>query len=94
LTFPSQVQKTTSAPQVITVENYGNATLTISNVTTTGAFVVSANTCGTSLTAGSICTISVEFTPPGTGAFAGTLILIDNAGDSPQTVDLSGTGTV
>jgi hypothetical protein len=93
LTFPSQAENTTSAAQTITVENYGNATLTISNVTTFGPFIVSANTCGTSLTAGAICTISVEFAPKSTGAFTGALILTDNAGDSPQTVDLSGTGT-
>jgi len=93
VTFPSQKQNTTSAPLTVTVENYGNATLTLSNVATTGPFLVSDNTCGTSLAAGSTCTISVEFTPKGTGAFAGTLILTDNAGDSPQTIDLSGTGT-
>jgi hypothetical protein len=93
LTFPSQAENTTSAAQTITVENYGNATLTISSVTTFGPFIVSANTCGTSLTAGAICTISVEFAPKSTGAFTGALILTDNAGDSPQTVDLSGTGT-
>jgi hypothetical protein len=93
LTFPSQAENTTSAPQTITVENYGNATLTISSVATVGPFTVSANTCGTSLTAGATCTISVEFAPKSTGAFTGALILTDNAGDSPQTVDLSGTGT-
>jgi len=93
LTFPSQTVGTTSSPQTITVENYGDATLTISNVTTTGPFVVSANTCGASLAAGSICTISVEFKPFQTGAVNGALVLTDNAGDSPQTVDLTGTGS-
>jgi len=93
LAFPSQKQNTTSTPLTVTVENYGNATLTISNVAITGPFLISANTCGSSLAAGSICTISVEFAPKGTGAFAGTVILTDNAGDSPQTIDLSGTGT-
>jgi len=93
LAFPSQKQNTTSTALTVTVENYGNATLTISNVAITGPFLISANTCGSSLAAGLTCTISVEFAPKGTGAFAGTLILTDNAGDSPQTVDLSGTGT-
>ena len=93
LTFPSQKVGTTSAPQTIIVENYGNATLTLSNVSTTGPFVVTANTCGSSLTAGSICTISVEFKPLQTGVANGALVLTDNAGDSPQTVDLTGTGS-
>ncbi|HSY90093.1 MAG TPA: choice-of-anchor D domain-containing protein [Candidatus Binatus sp.] len=92
LTFSSQAQNTTSAPQVITVENYGNATLTLSSVTISGPFLISANTCGTSLTAGAICTISVEFNPKGAGTFFGALVLTDNAGDSPQMVELSGTG--
>jgi P pilus assembly chaperone PapD len=94
LTFPSTPHNTTSAAQTITVENYGNATLTInSTIGVTGPFVVSANTCGTSLAAGSICTISVEFKPTVAGAAAGTLSIGDNAGDSPQIVALSGTGT-
>jgi hypothetical protein len=93
LTFPGQAENTTSAPQTITVENYGNATLTIAGVGVLGPYIISANTCGTSLAAGSICTISVEFAPKGTGTFTGTLVLTDNAGDSPQTIDLTGTGT-
>ena len=93
LTFPSQTVGTTSAAKTITVENYGNATLTLSNVSTVGPFVVSANTCGSSLAAGSICTISVEFKPIQTGVANGALVLTDNAGDSPQTVDLTGTGS-
>ena len=94
LTFASQKENTTSAAQTITVENYGNATLTISNVAVTVSYVISANTCGTSLAAGSTCTISVEFAPKGTGVLSGALILTDNAGDSPQMVELTGTGTM
>ncbi len=93
LTFPSQTVGTTSAPKTITLENYGDATLTLGSVATVGPFVVSANTCGTSLAAGSICTISVEFKPLQTGAANGDLVLTDNAGDSPQMIVLTGTGT-
>ncbi len=93
LTFPGQAENTTSAPQTITVENYGNATLTLSNVGILGPYIISANTCGSSLAAGSVCSISIEFNPKGTGSLPGALVLTDNAGDSPQTVDLTGTGT-
>jgi hypothetical protein len=93
LAFGSVTHGTTSTAQTVTVENYGNATLTITSVTPSASFVVSANTCGTSLAAGSTCTISVEFKPTATGAVAGTLDIVDNAGDSLQTVTLSGTGT-
>jgi hypothetical protein len=92
LVFASQAVGTTSSPQTVTVENYGNATRTISSVATTGPFLVSANTCGTSLAAGLSCTISVELKPTQTGAASGDLILTENAGDSPQMIALSGTG--
>jgi hypothetical protein len=93
LAFGSVATGTTSAPQTVTVENYGNATLTISGVVATGPYLISANTCGSSLAAGSICTISVEFKPTSNGSTPGTLVITDNAGDSPQIVELTGTGT-
>jgi Beta-propeller repeat/Abnormal spindle-like microcephaly-assoc'd, ASPM-SPD-2-Hydin len=93
LMFSSQKVGTTSPAQIITVENYGDATLTISGVSVTGPFAISANTCGSSLAAGLSCSISIQFKPTATGAANGDLILNDNAGDSPQFVALSGTGS-
>ena len=93
LTFPSQTVGTTSTAQTITVQNYGNATLTLSGVSITGPFLISANTCGATLGAGLSCTISIKFKPTQTGAANGNLVLNDNAGDSPQFVALSGTGS-
>jgi len=93
LTFASQKVGTTSAPQTITLENFGNAPLTLSGVSITGPFLISANTCGSTLAPGVSCTISIEFTPTQTGAANGNLVLNDNAGDSPQFVALSGTGS-
>jgi len=43
--------------------------------------------------AGSNCTISVMFTPSVSGTEAASLSIADNASGSPQTVNLSGTGT-
>ncbi len=93
LTFASQAPGTTSAPQTVTVLNYGNATLNLSSVTTTGPFLISANTCGSTLGPGLTCTISIEFQPTQAGAANGGLLLNDNAFDSPQMVALSGTGS-
>jgi hypothetical protein len=93
LTFPSQAVGTTSSAQTITVENYGNLTLTLSSVTITGPFVISANTCGTSLTAGATCTVSVEFKPTASGTAVGGVSFTDNAEDSPQMVVLMGDGS-
>jgi len=96
LAFGSVTHGTTSAAQTVTVQNYGNAPLTLGTIAVSAQYVISANTCGPSgsvLAAGSSCTISVEFAPTGTGAINGTLNIPDNAEDSPQTVALSGTGT-
>ena len=43
---------------------------------------------------GASCTIDVGFKQAAKGARTGTLTLTDNAGNSPQTVALTGTGTV
>ena len=93
LTFASQKVGTTSAPQTVTVLNYGNVTLNLSAPSVTGPFLVSATTCGSTLAPGLSCTVSVEFKPTVTGAAVGDLVLTDNAGDSPQMVALSGTGS-
>jgi hypothetical protein len=42
--------------------------------------------------AGANCTVSVTFTPSATGARSAALTFTDNAGGSPQSVSLSGTG--
>ncbi len=93
LTFAGQKVGTTSAAQNITLENYGNTALSITGVVAAGDYVVSSNTCGSSLGIGLKCTIGVEFKPTVTGSRPGDLMILDNAGDSPQVVELSGTGT-
>jgi len=93
INFGNQKTGTTSNPQTITVENFGNATLTFTSITVTAPFVISSNTCGTTLTAGATCTVAVEFQPTQTGAASGDVVFTDNAGDSPQMVTLTGTGT-
>jgi hypothetical protein len=54
---------------------------------------VASNSCGSSLGVGLKCTIGIEFKPSATGSRPGTLMITDNAGDSPQVIELSGTGT-
>ena len=93
LAFPSTVEGTTSAPLTVTVENYGDANLTPITVSVAAPFVISANKCVAPLAPGLTCTISIEFSPKAAGAFAGAVTIIDNAGDSPQQIELSGTGT-
>jgi archaellum component FlaF (FlaF/FlaG flagellin family) len=91
LTFPSQSLGTTSAPQPVTMSNIGTAALTITSIVATGDFA-QINTCGTSLAAGASCTINVTFTPTVGGSRTGSLIITDNAPNSPQMVSLGGSG--
>lgn len=96
LTFGSQAVGTTSPAQQVILNNGQNTALTINNIFGGGANpgdFKQTNDCGSSLAAGSSCTINVSFDPTATGARSATLNVSDNAGNSPQTVSLSGTGT-
>jgi hypothetical protein len=95
LTFSQQNVGSTSAAQSVTLTNTGNATLSITSIglagTNSGDFS-QTNTCGSSVTAGANCSISVNFTPTATGSRNASVPITDNASGSPQTISLSGTG--
>lgn len=94
LNFGNSAIGVASPPLTATIKNAGLSNLTISNVTASTNFAVSANTCTTSpLAPNATCTISVTFTPPAAGFSTGTLTISDNGGFSQQqTVTLTGTG--
>ncbi|WP_234343317.1 choice-of-anchor D domain-containing protein [Streptomyces sp. NRRL F-5123] len=92
LTFATQTPGTTSAAQNVTLTNTGSAAAAISSVAASGDFS-QTNTCGSSLAANASCTVAVKFAPTASGARSGTLTVTSNAGNSPTTVALSGTGT-
>jgi hypothetical protein len=83
----------TSAAVTVTLTNRQSSSLTISSVATSGPFAVSTNTCGAPVTAGASCAVGVTFTPAATGVATGTLTFTDDASNSPQNVQLSGTGS-
>jgi sugar lactone lactonase YvrE len=96
LVFAGQLVGTTSLPQTVTLSNTGNAPLTITAISTSGDFSADGFACGTSLAAGTTCSISVAFKPTAAGARSATLTVTDNnnaVSGSTQTVSLSGTGT-
>jgi hypothetical protein len=96
VTFMTTAVGSPSTAQVVTLTNNGNAALTVTSISFTGADpgdFSQTNTCGSSVAAGKNCTISVVFTPAATGNRSGTLNVADNAAGSPQTVALTGTGT-
>jgi hypothetical protein len=92
LTFAGQLVNTTSTAQTITVTNSGFAPLTVSSVTTTGAFA-QTNTCSTAVAVGGTCAVTVTFKPTATGAATGTVVIASNASTSPSTVTTTGTGS-
>ncbi len=84
-----------SAALPVTLSNGGTGALVISSITFGGANTTDftqTNNCGTTVAAGATCTINVVFnptsvTPP---ARAATLILTDDAANSPQSVPVTG----
>jgi hypothetical protein len=82
---------TSSAIQTLTLNNTGNALLSITSIVASGDYR-QTNTCGSFVAAGGNCTISVTFTPTAAGTRNGAIAVTDNAVGSPQTVFLLGTG--
>jgi hypothetical protein len=93
LNFPTQLISGTSSPQPATLTNTGTGAVTISSISTKGAFT-QTNDCPASLPAGTKCDILVRFAPHRKGGAKGTLTVSDDATGSPQKVSLSGVGTV
>lgn len=94
--FGNQAIDTSGTARTVTIKNVntGYSILDLSGIKVSGNsdFVISANTCGPTLTAGMGCKVSVTYTPTVLGAESGTLNVFDNAPGSPQTVPMSGTG--
>jgi Bacterial Ig-like domain (group 3)/FG-GAP-like repeat/HYDIN/CFA65/VesB-like, Ig-like domain/Abnormal spindle-like microcephaly-assoc'd, ASPM-SPD-2-Hydin len=92
LIFSTQVVFTTSASQTATLTNTGLGILNISKVSLTGPFS-QTNNCGKSVAAGASCTFTVTFKPTTIGTLTGAISITDNAGNSPQSLALTGFGT-
>jgi len=73
--------------------NGGNADVTISGVTISGAgYTASGVQSGQIVKPGQAATLNVTFAPAGTGSLTGSVKLTSNATNSPSSVTLSGTG--
>jgi hypothetical protein len=95
LAFGNQTVGTTSTARALTLTNTGSATLTITSIALTGinsSDFAQTNTCGTSVSAGATCTISVTFRPMAAGSRTASVSITDNATGSPHSVGLTGTG--
>ena len=58
-----------------------------------GDFTIASNTCGSSVAAGTSCTVGLTFKPTATGTRLATLEVTYTGAGSPQTMLLLGTGT-
>jgi trimeric autotransporter adhesin len=96
LAFPSTTVGTAATALPMTVSHPGNAALTITGISVTGANASSfgrTNNCGASLAAGASCTITVSFTPASAANLTATITIADNAAGSPQSATITGTGS-
>lgn len=95
LTFPDQAIGTTSTSQSVTVAYIGTGALTISSIAlaeTNAADFTQTNNCGSGLTTGGTCTITVTFTPTGVWSRTAAVIMQDNSQGSPHLIGVQGMG--
>ena len=83
-----------SAAQAFTLSNIGTSPFTFTEgISDSTDFAITGTTCGTTLTAGSSCTVSVVFQPQSTGPFSTNLLLADYGDGLNANATLTGTGT-
>jgi hypothetical protein len=90
LNFGAVAVGSASAAQTVTVTNSTAAAIGVTALGTTGDYG-ETNTCGSSITPGGNCAVTVTFTPTVAGTRAGTLTV--NLSTGTQTVSLTGIGS-
>lgn len=91
--FPNQGVGTTSQAYTVTVNNNQSASLTIKSIEASAPFA-QTNNCGSGLASNQTCTISVTFNPTAKQYYSSSLVITDDAGNSPQSVQLTGNGVI
>jgi hypothetical protein len=96
-TFPPSgtiTQGASGAPQTATLSNTGNAPLHVANVAVNGLnandFAIGNTNCVGTIAAGGNCTIPITFSPQAAGVRTTTLLVSDDAANSPQSLTLTG----
>jgi len=85
------VNQSRTLPIVIT--NWGTTNMSMGKISATGNFSYVGGTCKAEVKPGTHCDVNVRFTPQAVGASSGTLTVNDSGPNSPQVVNLFGTGT-
>jgi hypothetical protein len=96
LTFANTMVGNVSAPQTVTLDNTGTATLIINNILTSPDYTVSTNNCAT-IVPGASCTLTVTFTPQsltqqgsGSGQRVSSIEVSSNASTSLEFISVVG----
>jgi hypothetical protein len=94
ISFGNQIVQTTSTARTVTLKNNQTVPLTISSISASGDFAATSSCplAPNPLLTEATCQITVTFTPTVLTSETSTLAVNDNASNSPQTVQLSGTG--
>ncbi len=83
-----------STPMTVTVTNAGTAALHITNIALGGAnmndFSFSGPACNNAIAVNASCTLTVTFTPLAAGLRTASVMLTDDAPDSPQAISVKG----
>src|SRR5208283_1174922 len=84
----------TRTTQGVTVTNSGNASVTLSQISESGAgFSATGFTVPLTLAAGQSTSFNVTFDPASAGNLSGSVTVTSNAANSPEVIALTGTGT-
>jgi len=92
LSFGS-VNVSSNSTKTVTLTNAGNSSVTISNVTVSGAgFNAAGVSSGLILAPAQTATLTATFAPAAAGSMTGSISVASNAANSPDSISLSGTG--
>ena len=91
-TFVAEPVGTPGPAQTLSLTNTGSADLNIVSIVIVGPDFSQSNTCGNLVAAGATCAIDIIFDPIAFGTRSGSITITSDAGNSPQTVKLVGTG--
>jgi hypothetical protein len=92
--FPPTGVGIQSQSKTVTLTNNVSVPLSIQDISIKGDFVILPNssTCGATVAAYTACVLQVAFAPTVGGPASGSLTVTDSAGNSPQTLSLTGPG--
>jgi sugar lactone lactonase YvrE len=94
--FGTQAVGTVSSAQTVTLTNSSSVGLTIAGASLSGSsdFSISSNSCTSLLHPNNSCNVVLAFSPTVIGQEQASLEFTDQAGNSPQTVTVQGTGAI